>query len=154
MVIAIVWHRFHSSIPLEGVCVIIPSTKNYIIDNNTGLPEGLVEHWFKYNFLTTKYDIMTMNEDEIKMANEELEELKITRGNTLYHNLLYNHKLPSFTVDVSKPVIGLNGCELPLGFKETKLNTNLTPMNKIAEVDYSEILNPQPPMMLLKKVRL
>ena len=86
------------------------------------------------------------------MANEELEELKVTRGNTLYHNLLYNHKLPLF--DNSEKVTCLNGSELPSGFRETKLNKELVPKNKIAEVDFVDILNPQPPMMVLKKVCL
>jgi hypothetical protein len=151
MKIGIVWHRFYSSVPLEGVCVIVPEEKT-TIDKTTGLPENAVEHWFRYNPNSGKYDIMSMTEEEVNMANEELKELKVTRGNTLYHNLLYNHRLPMF--DASTAVTGLNGYELPLGFRETKLNNNLVPMNKIAEVDLSEIINSHPPMMALKKVSL
>lgn len=151
MRVAILWNRVHLNTPLEGVCVILPE-KRTGVSKKTGLPENLDHHWFRFNFFTKKYDIMRMSAEEVDLAKTELKNLKETRGHTIYHHLLYNPHLPHF--DTSKPVYDLNGHELPPGFKETKMNPMLKPTDKIAEVDFTDIVNPQPPMMASGKVNL
>lgn len=125
MKIAIVWCSIYIDKPVRGLC--IEYTDGSVIDRNTGLPKGEFRFFNLDAYYSTKYTLYSVNEDDLKVLEEERKVTEKIIGKTINHDIRF-----SFSSDFPS--------KLPSKIKHFMAVEE----SKVGEFDYSDIRNPYP----------